>query len=56
MPLQKADSNGLSSDDRLSAQAHLLSTQLLSLRERLFPPKIAKNATQIYFSKGEAAD
>ena len=53
MPLQKADSNGLSSDDRLSAQAHLLSTQLLSLRERLFPPESQKTLRK--FTSGEAA-
>jgi chromosome partitioning protein len=43
----------LPSDDRLSAQAHLLSSQLLSLREKLFPPESKKSLRK--FTSGEAA-
>jgi chromosome partitioning protein len=50
---QAARSDTVSSDDRISDHARLLSTQLHKLRERLFPPEIQK--TLRTFTSGEAA-
>ena len=41
------------SDDRISDHARLLSSQLQSLRQRLFPPESAKALRK--FTSGEAA-
>jgi chromosome partitioning protein len=46
-------SDDVSSDDRISAHARLLSNQLQSLRERLFPP--ASNKVLRTFTSGEVA-
>lgn len=43
----------VSSDDRVSAHARLLSTQLQSLRERLFPPEAHKELRK--FTSGEVS-
>ena len=42
-------------DDRISRHAELLSKQLLALRERLFPPRVAENAANVYFRRGRPA-
>lgn len=45
--------NRMTSDDRISGHAKLLSSQLQSLRERLFPPEASKVLRK--FTSGEAA-
>jgi len=48
-----AQPDKLSSDDRIAAHARLLSGQLLSIRDKLFPPELVKTLRS--FTSGAAA-